>query len=50
VASEWENYRESLLDIFKIWEGGLAVYGGIITGVLVIAIWSRTKKSPCPRL
>ena len=25
---EWEQYKDHLLDIFKIWEGGMAIYGG----------------------
>ena len=36
VAFEWDHYKNNLLDIFKIWEGGLAIYGGII-GALVAA-------------
>ena len=30
VAFQWESYKDDLLSIFKIWEGGLAIYGGII--------------------
>lgn len=30
VAFEWDHYKNNLMDIFKIWEGGLAIYGGII--------------------
>lgn len=30
VAFEWDNYKNDLLSVFKIWEGGLAIYGGII--------------------
>ncbi len=30
VAFEWDAYKDDLLSIFKIWEGGLAIYGGII--------------------
>jgi phosphatidylglycerol:prolipoprotein diacylglycerol transferase len=46
VSSEWANYSENLLDIFKIWEGGLAIYGAIIGGIIVIIVWSRAKKIP----
>ena len=35
-----------LLDIIKIWEGGLAIYGGIIGGFLGAAISSKLKKIP----
>lgn len=38
VAFEWEQYQDHLADIFKIWEGGMAIYGGIIGGLL--AAWA----------
>ena len=34
VAFQWDSYKDDLLSIFKIWEGGLAIYGGIIGGFL----------------
>lgn len=37
VAFEWEQYKDHLIDIVKIWEGGMAIYGGIIGGLL--AAW-----------
>ena len=27
VIFEWESYKDAPLDVFKIWEGGLAIYG-----------------------
>jgi len=39
-----DYYSKNLLDIFKIWEGGLAIHGGIIAGVVTIYIYSRNKK------
>lgn len=30
VAFQWDSYKDDLLSVFKIWEGGLAIYGGII--------------------
>ncbi len=33
VIFEWDSYKDNLLSIFKIWEGGLAIYGGIIGGI-----------------
>lgn len=38
VAFEWDSYKNDLLSIFKIWEGGLAIYGGII-GALIVAFF-----------
>lgn len=34
VIFEWNSYKNDLLSIFRIWEGGLAIYGGIIGGIL----------------
>lgn len=38
VAFEWERYKDNISEIFKIWNGGLAIYGGIIGAVLAAAI------------
>ena len=40
---EWEYYSKNILDIFKIWEGGLAIHGGIIAGILVIFFTCKKK-------
>lgn len=37
---EFDNF----LDIFKIWNGGLAIYGGIIAGILTVFIYCKLKK------
>lgn len=34
VAFQWDSYKDDLLSIFRIWEGGLAIYGGIIGAFL----------------
>ena len=34
------------LNIFKVWEGGLAIYGGIIAAVVCIIFYARAKKVP----
>jgi phosphatidylglycerol:prolipoprotein diacylglycerol transferase len=34
------------LNILKVWEGGLAIYGGIIAAVAAILLYSRKKKIP----
>ena len=34
VAFKWADYRDDLWSIFEIWNGGLAIYGGIIGGLL----------------
>lgn len=34
VIFQWDHYKNNLGEIIKIWEGGLAIYGGIIGGIL----------------
>lgn len=36
----------NILNIIKLWEGGLAIYGGIIAAVLTALIYCRMKKLP----
>ena len=36
VAFSWSNYQDDLLSIFAIWQGGIAIYGGIIAGFLAL--------------
>lgn len=43
VLTSLDSY-DSFWDVFKIWEGGLAIYGGIIAGALTIFIYCRRKK------
>lgn len=38
-----DYYLKNILDIFKIWEGGLAIHGGIIAGILTIYFYSKNK-------
>ena len=35
-----------LLDYFAVWQGGIAIYGGIIGGILAILLTCRHKKLP----
>ena len=44
VIFEWDYYKEHLADIVKIWNGGLAIYGGIITAIAVAVVYARVKK------
>lgn len=46
VVFAWDMYKDNLLSIFKIWEGGLAIYGGIIAAVITAVAFSRRKKIP----
>ena len=44
VLFRLEDYIDRPLDIFAIREGGLAIYGGVIAGVLTAVLVSRRKK------
>lgn len=44
VIFEWDYYGSRPIEIFKIWEGGLAIHGGIIVAAIFIIIYSKTKK------
>lgn len=50
VAFSWSAYAGDPLRVFRIWEGGMAIYGGIIGGVLAGRIYSRRKKLPFLKL
>ena len=44
VLTSWSHYRGNFWDVFKIWEGGLGIYGGLIAGGLGVFIMCRTLK------
>ncbi|MCM1106390.1 MAG: prolipoprotein diacylglyceryl transferase [Blautia sp.] len=44
VAFRWDLYKNDLVSILKVREGGLAIYGGVIAAVLTIFVFSRVKK------
>ena len=47
---QWDEYKDNLLSIFKIWEGGLAIYGGIIGGVITAYFVAKKTKLPFLKL
>ena len=44
VIFAWDYYKDDLLSIFNISQGGLAIYGGIIGACIAVVIYSRKKK------
>lgn len=44
VLFQWGYYGNHLGDIWKIWQGGLAIHGGVIGGILALFIYIRWKK------
>lgn len=46
----WPLYKNHPMDIFKIWEGGLASHGGVIGILLALYLFRRTVKAKYPSL
>lgn len=46
VAFAWDLYKDDLISIFNLRRGGLAIFGGIIAGVIFVFIFTRFKKIP----
>ena len=46
VAFSWDVFAADPLRILRIWEGGLAIYGGIIGGALTLLVVAKVKKIP----
>ncbi|MEG1458003.1 MAG: prolipoprotein diacylglyceryl transferase [Acetivibrio sp.] len=44
VIFSWDLYKDNLLEVFNIRNGGLAIYGGVIGGVITAFIFSKVKK------
>ncbi len=44
VLFSWSDYSDDLLKIFRIWEGGLAIYGGLIGAILVGGLMCKWRK------
>ncbi|MEG0826506.1 MAG: prolipoprotein diacylglyceryl transferase [Bacilli bacterium] len=50
VAFNYDYYSANPSEIYKIWEGGLAIHGGIIIGLIWIIIYSKKYKIRTLRL
>ena len=46
VAFSWDYYRAHPAEIINLRAGGLAIYGGVIAGIIMACVWSRVKKIP----
>ncbi len=46
VIFSWDSYKDDLLSIFNIREGGLAIYGGVIAAIITAYVFARVKKIP----
>ena len=44
VVFSWNQFRNDLLSVFRIWEGGIAIYGGIIAGLIVLLLFCGKRR------
>lgn len=50
VIFEWDNYKNNLLSILNLREGGLAIYGGVIAAFTTLFIYAKIKKQNAFRM
>jgi phosphatidylglycerol:prolipoprotein diacylglycerol transferase len=50
VIFEWDYYKDHLSEIIQIWHGGLAIYGGIIGGLIMAYFVCKKRDLSFPKL
>ncbi len=50
VLSSFAYYQHNAIDIFKVWHGGLSIYGAVLGGVLAVFLLATSYKLPATRL
>lgn len=46
VIFSWDAFKNDFISVFRIWEGGIAIYGAVIAGLLTAFIFCRRRKIP----
>lgn len=44
VIFSWDSYKDDLLSIFNLRQGGLAIYGGVIAAIITTYVFAKIKK------
>ncbi|MGP1611998.1 MAG: prolipoprotein diacylglyceryl transferase [Catonella sp.] len=44
VVFSWDDYKDDIVQIFNLRAGGLAIYGGVIGGIVTGFVYSKIKK------
>lgn len=44
VIFEWGYYKDHLNEVFAIWNGGIAIYGGLIAGLITLIVFCKKRK------
>ncbi len=50
VIFAWDQYKNNLINIFNIRQGGLAIYGGVITAFITLFVYAKIKKQNAFRM
>ena len=41
VAFSFSDYKGNLIDVFKVWNGGLAIHGGVLAGLIFLIFYTK---------
>ncbi len=44
VIFAWDMYKDNIWSVFNIREGGLAIYGGVLTAIITVFVFAKVKK------
>lgn len=44
VVFNFDIYKNDLLSVFEVWNGGLAIHGGILFGLITLVVYCKIKK------
>ena len=44
VVFSWADYKDNPIEVFYIWNGGIAIYGSVIGAILGMCIFAKVKK------
>lgn len=44
VVFQWQEYKDDLLSIFNLRQGGIAIYGAVIAAFITLFVYGRVKK------
>ena len=47
---QWDSFKDNPISVLYIWQGGLAIYGGVLGAVLGMAVYCCVKKIKLPAL
>ena len=50
VVDQWELYQDNLLQVFAIYQGGIAILGALLGGLAAGVVWTRLAHVPTGKL